>query len=134
MPMFWTRSSTTGIYKVIENFTLTPDKSQLQNDSIFGWYVDVDQHNTRSSTELRHSHISRAEFGFYNKYQKINFTPMPQNITSGSRDRFNQNDYVIDNRESTKSYQKLLELSQEPFCNSYGLTEVEGLIYKQWMR
>ena len=62
------------------------------------------------------------------------YTPMSQNIISGSRDRFSQNDYVIDNRESTKSYQKLLELSQEPFFNSCGLTKVEGLIYKQWMR
>ena len=35
---------------------------------------------------------------------------MSQNIISESRDRFSQNDYVIDNRESTKSYQKLLEL------------------------
>lgn len=59
---------------------------------------------------------------------------MSQNIISGSRDRFSQNDYVIDNRESTKSYQKLLELSQEPFFNSCGLTKAEGLIYKQWMR
>ena len=71
MPMFWTRSSTTGIYKVIENSTVIPDKNQLQNDSIFGWYVDVDSHNTRSSIELRHSHISRAKFGFYNKYQNL---------------------------------------------------------------
>ena len=39
--------------------------------------------------ELRHGHISPAEFGLYNKYKEINFSPMSENIISGNGDRFN---------------------------------------------
>ena len=59
--------------------------------------------HTRSSHESRHSHISPAEFGFYNKCKEINFAPMSENIISGNGDRFNQNGFVIDTREGTKS-------------------------------
>ena len=46
--VFWTRPSTTGVYKVIENPSLTPEKNQHQSHDIFGQYVDFDSHGTRS--------------------------------------------------------------------------------------
>ena len=102
MPVFWTRPSSKCVYKVIENSNLSPEKDQYQSDNIFGRYVDFELHNTRSSHEPRHSHISPAEFGLYNKYKKIN-------------------DFVIDTSKGTKNCQDLSEPSQEPFCNSSGI-------------
>ena len=49
-------SCITGVYKAIENSNLTPEKNQDQSDN-----------------ELRHSHISLAEFGLDNKNTEINF-------------------------------------------------------------
>ena len=118
--VFWARLSTKGVYKVIENSNLSPE---YQSDNIFGRYVDFESHNTRSSHEPRHSHISPAEFGLYNKYKEINFAPMSKNRISGNGDRFNQNDFVIDTREGTKSCQDLSEPSQEPFYNSSGIDQ-----------
>ena len=69
-PVFWTRPSTKGVYKVIENSNLSPEKNQHQSDNIFGRYADFELHNTRSSHESRHSYLSRAEFELYNKYIK----------------------------------------------------------------
>ena len=63
LPVFWTRSSTTGVYKVIKNSNLSPDKTEHQSDNILGKYVDFESHNTRSSHESRHGHISPVEFG-----------------------------------------------------------------------
>ena len=118
--VFWARLSTKGVYKVIENSNLSPE---YQSDNIFGRYVDFESHNTRSSHEPRHSHISPAEFGLYNKCKEINFAPMSENRISGNGDRFNQNDFVIDTREGTKSCQDLSEPSQEPFYNSSGIDQ-----------
>ena len=115
--VFWTRLSTTDIYKVIENSNLSPEKNQHHNN-IFGQYVDFESHNTRSSHELRHGQLSPAKFGFYNKYKNINFVPVSENRISGNGDRFNQNDIVIGTREGTKSCQDLSEPSQESFYNS----------------
>ena len=81
-------------------------------------YVDFESHNTRSSHESRHSHISPAAFRLFNKYKKINFKPISGNRTFGNGDRFNQNDFAIDTREGTKSYQDLSEPSQESLYNS----------------
>ena len=119
--VFWTRLSTTDIYKVIENSNLSPEKNQHHNN-IFGQYVDFESHNTRSSHELRHGQLSPAKFGFYNKYKNINFVPVSENRISGNGDRFNQNDIVIGTREGTKSCQDLSEPSQE------SLTRVVGLL------
>ena len=123
VPAFWTRPSTKGVYKAIENSDLSPEKDQYQSDNIFGRYVDFESHNTRSSHEPRHSHISPAEFGLYNKYKEINFAPMSKNRISGNGDRFNQNDFVIDTREGAKSCQDLSEPSQESFYNSSGIDQ-----------
>ena len=71
VPVFWTRPSTTGVYKVTENSNLTPDKNQDQSDNIFGRYVNFESHNTRSSHESRDGNISPAEFELYNKYNEI---------------------------------------------------------------
>ena len=49
---------------------------------MFGRYDDFELHNTRSSHDLRHSHISLEEFGPYNKYKGINFSPMSANRIS----------------------------------------------------
>ena len=86
MPVFWTRPSTKSVYKVIESSNLSPEKDQYQSDDIFGRYVGFESHNTRSSHKQRHCHISPAEFGLYNKYEEINFAPMPENRISGSGD------------------------------------------------
>ena len=40
--VFWTRPSTKGVYKVIENSNLSPEKDQHQSDDIFGRYVDFE--------------------------------------------------------------------------------------------
>ena len=37
---------------------LSSEKDQYESDNIFGRYVDFESHNTRSSHEPRHSHIS----------------------------------------------------------------------------
>ena len=103
MPVFWTRPSSKCVYKVIENSNLSPEKDQYQSDNIFGRYVDFESHNTGSSHEPR--------YGLYNKYKEINFAPMSENKISGNGDRFNQNDFVIDTREGTKSCQDLSESS-----------------------
>ena len=89
-------------------------------DNIFGRYVGFESHNTRSSHEPRRSRISP---GLYNKYKEINFAPMSENRISGNGDRFNQNDFVIDTRESAKSCQDLSEPSQESFYNSSGIDQ-----------
>ena len=115
MPVFWTRPSSKCVYKVIENSNLSPEKDQYQSDNIFGRYVDFESHNTRCSHEPRHSHISLAEFGLYNKHKETNFALMSENRIFGNRDRFNQNDLVIDTREGAKSCQDLSEPSQELF-------------------
>ena len=101
----------------------SPQKDQYQSDNIFQRYVDFESHNTRSSHIPRHSHISPADFGLYNKYKEINFAPMSQNRISGNGDRFNQNDFFIDTREGTKSGKDLPEPSQESFYNSSGLDQ-----------
>ena len=80
---------------------------------MFGRYVDFESNNTRSSHETRHGHISPAEFGLYNKYKEINFSPMSENRISGYGDRFNQNDLVIHTRKGTKSCHNLSEPFQE---------------------
>ena len=46
---------------------------------------------------------------------------MSENRISGNEDRFNQDDFVIDTREDTKSCQDLSEPSQESFYNSSGI-------------
>ena len=46
---------------------------------MFVRYVDFESHNTRSLYELRHGHISLAEFWLYDKYKKINFAAMSEN-------------------------------------------------------
>ena len=39
LPMLWNRPSTTGVYKVIENSNLTPEKSQHQSDYFYAlWW------------------------------------------------------------------------------------------------
>ena len=88
MTVFWTRPSTKGVYKVIKNSNLSHEKNKHQSDNIFGRYIDFESRNTRSSPESRHSHISPAEFGLYNKYKEINFAPMSENRISGNGDRF----------------------------------------------
>ena len=127
VPLSWARPSTTGVYKVIENSNLTPEKNQHQSDNIFGRYVEFELHNTRSSHESRHGHISLAEFELYNKFKEINFAPMSENRISGYGDRFNQNDFIIDTIESTKSCQNVSELSQE--SSLLELTRVICLIH-----
>ena len=107
LTVFWNRPSTKSVYKVIKNSNLSHEKNKHQGDNIFGRYIDFESRNTRSSHESRHSHISPAEFGLYNKYKEINFAPMSENRISGNGDRFNQNDFVIDTREGTKSCQDL---------------------------
>ena len=54
---------------------------------MFGRYDDFELHNTRSSHELRYSHISPEKFGPYNKYKEINFAPMSANRISEHGDR-----------------------------------------------
>ena len=76
VPVFWTRPSTKGVYKVVETSNLSLEKEQYQSDNIFGRYVDFESHNTRSSHDPRHSDISPAEFGLYNEYKQINLAPM----------------------------------------------------------
>ena len=86
MSVFWTRPSTKGVYKVIENSNLSPEKDQYQNQSgnIFGRYIDFESHSTRSSHDPRHSHISPAELGLYNKYKESNLAPSSENRISGN--------------------------------------------------
>ena len=48
---FRTWSSTSDVYKVIENSNLTPEKNQHQNDDMFERYIDFESHNTRSLHE-----------------------------------------------------------------------------------
>ena len=52
VPVFWTRPSTKGVYKVIENSNLSPEKDQYQSDNIFRRYVNF-------SHTIREAHISR---------------------------------------------------------------------------
>ena len=118
VPVFWTRPSTKGVYKVIENFNLSHEKNQHQRNNIFGRYVDFELHNTRSSHKSRHRHMSPAEFGLYNKYKEINFAPMSENTIYGNGNKFNQNDFVTDTSKGIKSCQNLSEPSQESFFNS----------------
>ena len=108
--VFWTRPSTKGVYKVIENSNFYPEKNQHQSDNIFGRYVDFESHNTRSSHESRQSHVSPAEFWLYNKYKEINFALMSKNRISRNGDRFNQNDFVIDTREGTKKLSRIARM------------------------
>ena len=117
VPVFWIAPAPTVFTKLLK-IPISPEKDQYQGDNIFGQYVDFQSHNRRSSHELRHSHISSAEFGLYNKCKEINFAPMSENRISGNGDRFNQNDFVIDTREGAKSCQDLSEPSQESFYNS----------------
>ena len=51
VPVFWIRPNTKGVYKVIGNPNLSPEKDQHQSDNIFERYVDFESHNTRSSHE-----------------------------------------------------------------------------------
>ena len=74
--VFWTRPSTKGVYKAIENSNFSPQKNQHQSDHVFGRYVDFESHNTTSSHEFRRGHMSPTEFGLYNKYKEINFALM----------------------------------------------------------
>ena len=108
MLVFWSRLSTKGDYKVIEDSNLSPEKNEHQSDNIFGRYVDLESHNTRISHESRHSHISPAELGLCSKYNKINFVPMSENRIFGNGDRFNQNDFVIDDHRRYKKLSKLV--------------------------
>ena len=48
---------------------------------------------------------------------------MSENRIYGNRDRFNKNDFVIDDREGTKNCQILLEHSQDEFYNSFGIDQ-----------
>ena len=121
--LFWTRPSIIGIYKVIENFNFIPEKNQHQSGNIFRRYVDFKSHNTSSSHKSRHGHISPAEFWLYKKYKVFNFAPMSENRISGYGDRFNQNDFLIDTTEGTKSCQNLSEPSQELLYNSSGIDQ-----------
>ena len=41
-----------GVYKVIANSNLIPEKNQHQRDNIFGQYVDTESPNTRSYTVI----------------------------------------------------------------------------------
>ena len=83
-------------------------KNEHQSDNIFGRYVDLESYNTRISHESRHSHISPAELGLCSKYNKINFVPMSENRIFGNGDRFNQNDFVIDDHRRYKKLSKLV--------------------------
>ena len=103
VPVYWTRSSTTGVYK--ENFNVCPEKNQHQIDNIFWRYVDFESYNSKSSHKSRHGHISPTEFGLYNRYKEIDFVSISENRISGNGDRFNQNDFVIDIREGTENCQ-----------------------------
>ena len=100
-------SCITGVYKAIENSNLTPEKNQDQSDN-----------------ELRHSHISLAEFGLDNKNTEINFALMSENKIPGNRNRLSQNHFIIDNRKGTKSGQDLSEPSKESFYNSSATDQV----------
>ena len=123
VPVFWTRPSTKGVYKVIENSNLSPEKYQYQSDNIFERNVDFKSHNMKSSHDPRHSHISPAEFGLHKKYKEINFATMSENRISRNGDRFNQNYFVIGTREGAKSCQDLSDPSQESFYNSSGIDQ-----------
>ena len=76
VPVFWTNPSITGVYKTNVSFHLTYEKNQHQNDNTFERYLYSDSNNTRSSLELRHSHISSVEFGFYNQCKEYGFLGM----------------------------------------------------------
>ena len=97
VPMFWTRLGTIGVYKVIKNSNLTSEKNYHQIDNIFRRYFEP--HNTRSSYEARHRHISPAKYVLFNNYKEINFAPMTENEISGNGERLNYNDFVTDNRK-----------------------------------
>ena len=51
---------------------------------------------------------------------------MTENKIYGTGDSFNQNDFVIDNREGTKSCQNLSETFQESFYNFFGIDQSYG--------
>ena len=51
---------------------------------------------------------------------------MTKNKIYGTGDSFNQNDFVIDNREGTKSCQNLPETFQESFYNFFGIDQGYG--------
>ena len=55
---------------------------------------------------MRQGHIYPTDFGLYNKYKKINFAPMSKNRILEMEIDFNENNFVIDNREGTKKIAK----------------------------
>ena len=61
VPMFWTRSSTTVTYKVIENSNITSEKYQHQSDNISTRYgYDLDDMLVLSHT-IQEAHMSREK-------------------------------------------------------------------------
>ena len=95
-----------GVYKVIKNSNLTPEKDQV-----------------RSNKELRRSNISPAEFGLSCKCKEIHFQLKPENTISDNWDRFSQNYFLNDNREGKKSCPNLSGPSQVSFYNSSGINQ-----------
>ena len=111
-PVFWIRPNTKNVYKVIENSNFSSEKDQCQSDNIFGRYVDFELPNTRNSHQPRQSYIS-CRIGIYNKYKEINVASMSENRISENGARFNQDNFVIDTRDVTKTCQDLSKPSQE---------------------
>ena len=114
VPVLWSRRSTKGVYKIAKNNNLSPENNQHQGDDVFGEYVDFESRNTKSSQELRHSHIFPAEFGLYSKYKEIDFAPMPENRISRNRNRFNQNDLSL----TPEKVQKVVKTCQKCLRNN----------------
>ena len=69
--------------------------------------------------------MSPAEFGLYNKYKEINFTPMLENRISGYGDKFNQSKMNLS--LTPKKVQKVVKTCQN-LRRSHSILELTRII------
>ena len=95
MSLFWTRSSTSNIYKIDENPNCHSEANKHKNDYLSGRHVDNESISRGITNEQGHSSFSPATFRICNKFEKVCLASSSGNRIPGFANRLKQNGPVI---------------------------------------
>ena len=103
LPLFWIGSSTQNIYKIIESAYFSFEKAKHTGNDLPARYFNYRKISGGGSHGQRHSDISFTASRVCTELEKVFPTSCSENRISGVGCRFQEYDFVINNREDDKN-------------------------------
>ena len=103
VPLFWSRSSTSGVYKALEGSYGSPPQAQYSNNYIHRQHVDYRPDKGRYSHRKGHSNLSTAEPRIFIQSKEIGSIPLSGDRILGNEHQFEFINSQPSCRQSEKS-------------------------------